>query len=76
MNFASVQWKDLTYQQDSCSKAFSSFYTLALLSFYGLALPCCRAMGVETVHEHDFLNISPLPVGPNLNLAVRWSNLS
>ena len=55
MNFAPVRWKDCTYRQNSCSEAFSSFYTLALHSFYGLASPCCRAMGVETVHGHEFL---------------------
>ena len=55
MNIAPVRWKDCTHRQNSCSKAFSSFYTLALHSFCGLASPCCRAMSVKTVHGHEFL---------------------
>ena len=51
----------------SRSKAFSNFCTLALHSFYGLTLPCCRAMGLETVHGHEFFIFLHVRLGLTLN---------
>ena len=65
--FCACTVERLHVSTNSCSKAFSNFCTLALHSFYGLALMCCRAMGVETVHRHEFFIFLHVRLGLTLN---------